>query len=223
MTSDDAGRRTSDPAAATKAPATVAGAGGAPPASGGFGRFVASLIGHLAFAALVVAGVLAYQSYPKLLGQVADTVCTDEALGQYRTSPGTTLAGRASAPAAASSPEPTASADGQDATRSSSGVTSEPAKAAPPASAPAVATPAEPAKVTAMGAVPAEPRPGGAAAGSRRSGSSGEHPWVALVAASRASVTLLARGSGRPGQLPRRHAARKPCRTTPDATGVTGS
>lgn len=171
MTSDDAGRRTSDPAAATKAPATVAGAGGAPPASGGFGRFVASLIGHLAFAALVVAGVLAYQSYPKLLGQVADTVCTDEALGQYRTSPGTTLAGRASAPAAASSPEPTASADGQDATRSSSGVTSEPAKAAPPASAPAAATPAEPAKVAAMadprpamGAVPAEPRPEGSAA-----------------------------------------------------------
>lgn len=132
MTSEDEGRTsasvTATGPAATASPVTVATAptpATAPRSDGGIGRFMASIIGHLAFAALVVAGVVAYQNYPVLLGNMADTVCADRLLGQYRTTPGSALASR---------DEPAAAAKTVAAAKTSAAPpTTESAPVAPPA------------------------------------------------------------------------------------------
>lgn len=89
-----AGTGEAAPVAAPRAPMPASPPAAVTRGTGRPSRFVASVVGHLAFGALVVAGVVAYQNLPRLLGSMADTVCDDQLLGQYRSAPGTTVASR---------------------------------------------------------------------------------------------------------------------------------
>lgn len=150
------------------------------------GRLIASVVGHLAFGALVLGGVLFWQNYPKVLTPMADTVCADHLLGQYRSAPGTMLAAesgavakgataeKSAAPASAAAPPATAttaakvpptSADtsSQPATAKTVVGASEPpagAKAEAVAAATPVATPPPAPAPSGTGTVSGAPAPG---------------------------------------------------------------
>lgn len=164
------------PAAATAAPAAqhvAAPAAARGPRPGG--GLLASVIGHLAFGALVLGGVLFWQNYPKVLTPMADTVCADRLLGQYRSPGGSELAAAAGASEKADAATPAAGvgsgANAVSASASASGSptrSEEPARVvAPsdmptPATASSTASPATPSGTTAA-AVGERPAPVAAA------------------------------------------------------------
>ncbi|MEW5963248.1 MAG: hypothetical protein AB1749_06750 [Pseudomonadota bacterium] len=104
------------------------------------GRFLAAVVGHLAFGALVLGGVLFWQNYPKVLTPMADTVCADHLLGQYRSAPGTMLAAERSERAKGATQERSAaSAAGAPAPTAAKAASAE--KAAPTSAEPAAVPP----------------------------------------------------------------------------------
>lgn len=183
------------PAAATAAPAAqpVAAPVAARGSSAG-GQLLASVIGHLAFGALVLGGVLFWQNYPKVLTPMADTVCADHLLGQYRSPAGNELASVAGARDKSAAAAAVSGADTKPASAPASPKTDEPARVAanavqptPPAAssaaaAGATADAADAPQATASGAKPATGTVPGPAVtpGSERGGVAGEREPSAL-------------------------------------------